>query len=90
MVTDGKFFLSGGDAAAFLQVSEQTLDGVAFFIRLRVERPRCSFLVRLVSDHRRDAALAQAVAMFFDEQPLSPATFSGRLRTRPAGVRIAI
>jgi len=63
MVTDGEFFVSCGDAAAFLQVSEQAFDGVAFFIRLRVERLRGSAFVRFVSDHRHDAALAQAVAI---------------------------
>lgn len=63
MVTDGEFFISCGDAATFLQVSEQTLDGVAFFIGFRVERSRGSAFVRFVSDHRRNTALAQTIAI---------------------------
>ena len=63
MVTDGKFFISGGHAAAFLQVSEQTLNGVAFFIGLRVEWLRGSAFVRFVSADRRDPTLSQTITI---------------------------
>jgi hypothetical protein len=44
-------------------VSEETLDGVAFFIRLRVERSQGTVFVRWVGDDRRNAAFAQTVAL---------------------------
>ena len=63
MVVNGKFFISSGDAAAFFQVSEHAFDGVAFFIGLTIKGSRGSLFVRFVSDHRRDSAFAQAVAI---------------------------
>ena len=38
VVADGEFFVSGGHATAFLQVTDQTFDGVAFFICLTIKR----------------------------------------------------
>ena len=63
MVTDGEFFISCCDAAAFTQVSEHAFNGVAFFIGLTIKGSCGSFLVRLVRNDRRDASFAQAVAI---------------------------